>query len=199
MGHLQGNQGSTRQTPVHEMKYFLTLCKWFRVIMAFCILVALVSGSYDFLLFSSSFQALLLGLGLCFQYNLPPFLTASLWPLPTCFLYPLYLHPLQSHFSIFYASSFLCPFHRSCCNFFYRCLVLHSFNNTKLSWRYFINLAVSSPCKMSFISLCVVTLQCSLSFKSPCIFLAVFLFKYAKHIQFFHGHCPSFWPIGQWG
>jgi hypothetical protein len=100
MGHLQDNQGSTHQTPVDKMKYFLTLCKWFHVIMAFRVLVTLVSDSYDFLLFSS-FQALLLGVGLCFQYNLPPFLTDSLWPLSTCFLYPLYLNPLQPHLSNF--------------------------------------------------------------------------------------------------
>jgi hypothetical protein len=39
MEHLKGNQGSTHQTPVGEMKYFLTLFQWFHVIMAFCILV----------------------------------------------------------------------------------------------------------------------------------------------------------------
>jgi hypothetical protein len=58
---------------------------------------------------------------------------------------------------------------------FCRCLVLHSFNNTILSWRCFINLAVSSPCKMSFIFLFVVILQCSLSFNGLCIFLTFFL------------------------
>jgi hypothetical protein len=38
-----------------------------------------------------------------------------------------------------------------------------------------MNFPVSSPCKMSFIFLFVVILQCSLSFKGPCIFLTFFL------------------------
>ena len=127
----------------------------------------------------------------------------GLWPLPTSFLLPLYLIPLQPRLSVlsrglplFPVLSIVTVANRSGICW---CHIL-------LTWPYhpsrrdFINFTISVLCNMSFTSLFVLTLHHVPSSTGPYIFFFFNLpFKHSERLRFFLGCFPSLWPISHCG